>query len=294
MLEPAHVLRLPVGLSGTDQNVFILQKALRAPFSFDVAFLSRVSNEMEPNILLAKAHHLTGAPLMKLLTDRATAFDRKFEDLFGLSNKGFDEAQINFAKWSVSSLNGGIGYFSGTWIVDRAEVDPDSEFLEYEDDDEESDNYFDIGPAGGGHQYAVRVNPKPTVEGPVELFTATPSRPFFPRGFLWDEGFHLQLIGKWDNELSLDIIESWANRIEENGWIAREQILGDEARSKVPQEFITQYPHHANPPTLILPVWEFVERLAQESNKVSMGSSLGMIRSTYVLRKASLTDWFIY
>jgi mannosyl-oligosaccharide glucosidase len=33
--------------------------------------------------------------------------------------------------------------------------------------------------------------------------------------------------------ISLEIIKSWVSLIDENGWVAREQILGAEARSKV-------------------------------------------------------------
>lgn len=47
-----------------------------------------------------------------------------------------------------------------------------------------------------------------------------------------DEGFHLLHIGEWDNDLSLEILKDWISLIDEDGWVAREQILGDEARSK--------------------------------------------------------------
>lgn len=48
---------------------------------------------------------------------------------------------------------------------------------------------------------------------------------------------------------------------DDDGWIAREQILGPEARSKVPREFQVQYPHYANPPTLFLVVAAFCDIL---------------------------------
>jgi mannosyl-oligosaccharide glucosidase len=49
--------------------------------------------------------------------------------------------------------------------------------------------------------------------------------------------------------------------MDEDGWIPREQILGPEARTKVPEEFQVQYPHYANPPTLFLVIEDFMERL---------------------------------
>ena len=64
---------------------------------------------MDSENIIDRAHGLNGLPLTKLFKERAAAFDQKFEDLFGLRKKGFDQSQINFAKWSLSSLNGGVG-----------------------------------------------------------------------------------------------------------------------------------------------------------------------------------------
>lgn len=64
---------------------------------------------------------------------------------------------------------------------------------------------------------------------------------------------------------SLDIIKSWFNLMDEEGWIGREQILGAEARSKVPQEFQVQYPHYANPPTLFFVLSAFIEKLQAQA-----------------------------
>jgi len=47
--------------------------------------------------------------------------------------------------------------------------------------------------------------------------------------------------------------------MDEDGWIAREQILGHEARSKVPPQI--QYPHYANPPTLFFVLDAFIDKL---------------------------------
>jgi len=62
-------------------------------------------------------------------------------------------------------------------------------------------------------------------------------------------------------------LKSWIDLIDDDGWVAREQILGEEARSKVPQEFLTQVPNYANPPTLTMAVTAFIERLKGVSLK---------------------------
>ncbi|CAG8580665.1 5246_t:CDS:10 [Paraglomus brasilianum] len=220
----------------SDSNFYAFQKFFEAPFQFDIYFNSE-SAESE----------LNAGTFSEALQSFESSFDDRFEQTFQLQSKGFNADQISFAKAIMSNLLGGIGYFYGSSIVDRA----------YQ---EEFEN--DVG------FWIEKRTANPQLTPPSVLFTATPSRPFFPRGFYWDEGFHNMLIGKWDNDLSLDIIKHWVALIDNDGWVAREQILGEEARSKVPPEFQTQYPHYANPPTLLMAIRAFIERMinAKEGN----------------------------
>ena len=48
--------------------------------------------------------------------------------------------------------------------------------------------------------------------------------------------------------------------------VRREQILGDEARSRVPGEYVEQLPHAANPPTLFLPIMKLAQSLASNAS----------------------------
>lgn len=86
----------------------------------------------------------------------------------------------------LSNLVGGIGYFYGDSVVDRSYAP------EYE---ELNEGFWEEAA-----EARARVSPVPS--DPAELFSTVPSRPFFPRGFLWDEGFHLMPIVDWDLDLA--------------------------------------------------------------------------------------------
>ncbi|KAK9092320.1 hypothetical protein Syun_027231 [Stephania yunnanensis] len=48
------------------------------------------------------------------------------------------------------------------------------------------------------------------------------------------------------------LLDTWLYLMNAAGWIPREQILGAEPLSKVPEEFVPQHPSNGNPPTLFL------------------------------------------
>lgn len=183
------------------------------------------------------------------------SFGERFSSVFAPKAPFNADKFKKFGRTMFSNLIGGIGYFHGESLVDRSNAP------EY---DEENEGFWD-------ETAEARARKQEALEGPYDLFTSVPSRPFFPRGFLWDEGFHLLPVADWDIDLTLEIVKSWFNLMDDDGWIAREQILGAEARSKVPQEFQTQYPHYANPPTLFLVIDAFVEKLRKTNGSLPAG-----------------------
>lgn len=180
-----------------------------------------------------RAYTMSDNALTHLIKTRQEEFNEKFEKRFKLRSMGFNDEYIQFGKAALSNMLGGIGYYYGKSKVT-------SEFFT------DGTDYFE-----------------------ASLFTGTPSRSFFPRGFLWDEGFHQLLISKWDLELSMEMIAYWLDLINAEGWIPREQILGDEARSRVPSEFIRQNNLIANPPTLMLALHSIQTELETKNKKLS-------------------------
>ena len=150
-------------------------------------------------------------------------FDEHFQLKFGLKNEEFSPEEIDFARAALSNMIGGIGYFYGSSIV-------------ISKDYKEPIDYWKAG-----------------------LYSGVPSRSFFPRGFLWDEGFHQLQVQIWDPLITQDVIAHWLDLLNANGWIPREQILGIEARRKVPDEFVIQHAQNANPPTFFLAIESLIE-----------------------------------
>ncbi|KRX98514.1 putative mannosyl-oligosaccharide glucosidase [Trichinella pseudospiralis] len=174
---------------------------------------------------------LTSFEFDKRFKELRKNFEEKFESIFKLKEKQYADVLISAAKHCLSNMLGSISYFHGYSIVQ-------SQF-----------------------------NTHPILYGPHTLFSSIPSRSFFPRGFLWDEGFHQLLIHRWDQKLSFEIIAGWLDLMNTEGWIPREVILGTEAEQKVPAEFLTQRNLYANPPMFF-----YLIKSTLKNNKLSTDS----------------------
>ncbi|KAK8485543.1 hypothetical protein V6N13_090462 [Hibiscus sabdariffa] len=224
----------------SSSNILVFQISGRIPLETDIVFVSGTGKNSRVE---GRINNLAGVSLTNQLNKKQREFDAKFENCFQPADK-LDSNSIHVGKAAIGNMLGGIGYFYGQSKISvpkNSNVKSHDDFLLY---------------------------------WPAELYTAVPSRPFFPRGFLWDEGFHQLLIWRWDLHISLDIVGHWLDLINIDGWIPREQILGAEALSKVPAEFVLQHSSNGNPPTLFLVLRDLVNGIkkkkftASESNEI--------------------------
>lgn len=197
------------------------------PLEFEVIFESDSLREELKQSNQPEPVELSGSEYDSLLVEYHSKFSEKFEETFKLKEKNFSSSAILTAQCALSNMLGGIGFFTGQSIV-RSQS-----------------------------------SKEPALYWPANLYTSVPSRSFFPRGFLWDEGFHNILISKWDLDITKDIIGHWLDLMNIEGWIPREVIFGDEAKAKVPTEFWIQNNQFANPPTLYLPLSQVIHRVNQ-------------------------------
>lgn len=128
--------------------------------------------------------------ITKSIQSATKSFSDRFSALLAPKKPFNNSGYLGFAHSMFSNLIGGIGYFYGDAVVDRSYAP------EYE---EENEGFWMETAEARGRQGVIKL------EGPSELFTSVPSRPFFPRGFLWDEGFHLLPIVDWDMDLTWDL-----------------------------------------------------------------------------------------
>ena len=246
-------------------NIHMIQKVFEGPFEFDVLYSSDSAPES-----------VTAEKLSSKVDTVLKSFSERFSKHLAPKAPFEGSKYLEFAKSMFSNLIGGIGYFHGDSLVDKSYA------REYE---EENEGFWQ-------ETAEARSKAQIKVEGPSELFTAIPSRTFFPRGFLWDEGFHLLPIGEWDMDLTLEIVRSWFKLMDEDGWIGREQILGAEARSKVPQEFTIQYPHYANPPTLFLALESFMDKTqGKGADKVDSSDPYDDVRNHQLRHSQQAIDY---
>lgn len=225
-------------------NLHLVQKTYKGAAEFDITY----------NLVDADdSQKITFENLKSQIEITSQKFKKKFDECFHLASKPKKEQKL--AKELLSGLLGGLSYSQGDQLVDR----------ETSLDDE------DLPVNINGDVHLPKLTGKS--EGPHELFSLVPSRPFFPRGFYWDEGFHLLPLLKYDSDLVLEILKSWFELIDNKGWIAREQILGAEARSRVPAEFVVQSDSIVNPPTLLLAFNNLLEMAKQaETSKKNLYS----------------------
>ncbi|KAL0656410.1 hypothetical protein Bca4012_076994 [Brassica carinata] len=255
--------------SEDSSSIYVFQISTTTQSTIDIAFVSGIrgeSSDVEQRIM-----SLTSSPLSSLLEEKHIAFDAKFKECFHLYEK-LDSETLMVGKAAIGNMLGGIGYFYGQ---SKIKAPKSTQIIEF--------NVF---------QLQAKSEDEFLLYWPAELYTAVPSRPVFPRGFLWDEGFHQLLVWRWDFRITLEILGNWLDLMNIDGWIPREQILGDEALSKIPKQYVVQIPSNGNPPTLLLVIRDLINGIrAEKFNKEERDEILSFLDLAFV-RLEAWFQWF--
>ncbi|CAA7050834.1 unnamed protein product, partial [Microthlaspi erraticum] len=252
-------------LSDTSENsssIYVFQISATTQSTIDIALVSGIKGETSD--VEKRVMSLTGLPLSNLLEEKHIAFEAKFKECFHLSEK-LDSETLVVGKAAIGNMLGGIGYFYGQ---SKIQV-PKSTQLQQP----KSESGF-------------------LLYWPAELYTAVPSRPVFPRGFLWDEGFHQLLIWRWNIRITLEIVGNWLDLMNIDGWIPREQILGEEALSKIPKEYVVQIPTNGNPPTLLLVIRDLINGIRTDKFKQEERDDIWSFLDRAFVRLGAWFQWF--
>lgn len=131
----------------------------------------------------------------------------------------------------------------------------------------------------------------------TSMFVIVPDRPDHGQGFMWDEGFHQHLVSVWNMNLTQEIISSWFNQTEDDGWIARQQLLGDEIRWSAEPTSWPQINGTANPPSQHLLLDTLIERMnltggIQGELNLEQKSFVAFLDDIYPKFRRNV-DWFI-
>jgi mannosyl-oligosaccharide glucosidase len=190
-------------------------------------------------------------------------FSKRFELTFPVRfDNGTDWSE--FSKQTLSSLLFGLSFFSGTGLIQD--------------------------PSTG----------KITELPDRSLLTLIPAKVAFPRGFYWDEAFHQMLMIRWDAKLAQRIATDWHTSSicnETTGWIAREQVLGTECRTRAPSWAWPGQIDQMNPPVYFLTMQQYLH-LDRESAisffKTSLYSRLQNTYNWYMTHCMSKTAPFVF
>ncbi|KMZ58741.1 Mannosyl-oligosaccharide glucosidase [Zostera marina] len=240
-----------------NSNALFFQVSGKLPTKFDITFLSGVDKSNVDH----RIDNLSGTFLSSQLREKGKKYEAEYIQRFNLVDK-VDPDSMVVGKAALGNLMGGIGFFYGESKIALPKglnLKDGKTFIPY---------------------------------WPASLYTAVPSRSFFPRGFLWDEGFHQLLVWRWDIDICLDIIGHWLDLINVDGWIPREQILGAEALSKVPEEFIPQHPSNGNPPTLFLVFRDIINGMQRNMYSDSERIKILTFLERALVRLEAWFQWF--